>query len=169
MKVVPQGTRINKIRRRNSSQCEMGENRLTRLCVIEIKEREFQYLFKRFFFKFHGLINIQSTLYTLMPNSLQTLLQLVKYIAKNCGGLPWWLSGKESASNAGDVGLIPGQGRSPGDGNDNPLQYSCLGNPMDREAWKGYSPWGHKELDRTQQLSTHAYTSIQTIANESLI
>ena len=38
--------------------------------------------------------------------------------------------------NAGDVGLIPGSGRSPGKGNGNPLLYSCLGNPMDREAWQ---------------------------------
>ena len=42
---------------------------------------------------------------------------------------------KESAYNAGDPGLIPGQGRSPGEGNDNPVQYSCLENPMDGEAW----------------------------------
>ena len=49
-------------------------------------------------------------------------------------GLPWWLSGKESACQAGDAGSIPGSGRSPGDGNGNPLQYSCLENPMDREA-----------------------------------
>ena len=42
---------------------------------------------------------------------------------------------KASASNAGDLGLIPGSGRSPGEGNDNPLQYSCLENPMDRGAW----------------------------------
>ena len=42
---------------------------------------------------------------------------------------------KESAFNAGDPGSIPGSGRSPGEGNDNPLQYSCLGNPMDRGAW----------------------------------
>ena len=40
-----------------------------------------------------------------------------------------------SACNAGDLGLIPGSGRSPGEGNGNPLQYTCLGNPMDREAW----------------------------------
>ena len=46
--------------------------------------------------------------------------------------LTWWLSNKESACNAGDVSSIPGWGRSPGEGNDNPLQYSCLGNPMDR-------------------------------------
>ena len=50
-------------------------------------------------------------------------------------GLPWWLSGKESACNAGDLGLIPGLGRSPGGGHDNPLQYSCLENPMGRGAW----------------------------------
>ena len=41
---------------------------------------------------------------------------------------------KNLSVNAGDVGLIPGSGRSPGDGNGNPLQYSCLGNPMDRGA-----------------------------------
>ena len=52
---------------------------------------------------------------------------------------------KESACNEGDPGLIPGLGRSPGEGNDNPLQYSCLENPMDRGAWLGYSPWAHKE------------------------
>ena len=44
--------------------------------------------------------------------------------------------GKESAFNAGDLGLIPGSGRSPEKGNGNPLQYSCLENPMDREAWR---------------------------------
>ena len=44
--------------------------------------------------------------------------------------------GKSSACNAGDLGLIPGLGRSPGEGNGNPLQYSCLENPMDRGAWQ---------------------------------
>ena len=43
---------------------------------------------------------------------------------------------KESACNAGDPGSIPGSGRSPGEGNGNPLQYSCLENPMDRGAWQ---------------------------------
>ena len=65
--------------------------------------------------------------------------------------------GKESASNAGDLGLIPGWGRSPGEENGNPLQYSCLENPMDGEShgWRslvGYSPWGLKESDRTERL-----------------
>ena len=53
-------------------------------------------------------------------------------------GLPRWLSGKESACSAGDTGWIPGSGGSPGEGHGNPLQCSCLENPMDRVA--GYSP-----------------------------
>ena len=47
----------------------------------------------------------------------------------------WWLSGKESTCKAGDVGSIPGSGRSPGGGRGSPLQYSCLENPMDRGIW----------------------------------
>ena len=49
---------------------------------------------------------------------------------------PWWLSDKEPTCNAGNMNLIPGLGRSPGEGNENPLQYSCLGNPKDRGAWQ---------------------------------
>ena len=48
--------------------------------------------------------------------------------------LPWWLCGKELPANAGDEDPIPASGRSP-EGNSNPLQYFCLGNPTDREAW----------------------------------
>ena len=48
---------------------------------------------------------------------------------------PATLVGKESAYNSGDLGSIPGLGRSPGEGNGNPLQYSCLENPIDRGAW----------------------------------
>ena len=50
-------------------------------------------------------------------------------------GFPGGSEVKASASNAGDPGSIPGSGRSPGEGNGNPLQYSCLENPMDGEAW----------------------------------
>ena len=50
-------------------------------------------------------------------------------------GFPGAHSGKESACQAGDGSSIPGLGRSSGEGNGNPLQYSCLGNPMDRGAW----------------------------------
>ena len=58
--------------------------------------------------------------------------------------------GKESASSAGDPSLIPGLGRSPGKGNSNPLQYSCLGNPVDREAWRVTVHGVIKELEVTK-------------------
>ena len=65
-------------------------------------------------------------------------------------GFPGTSGGKEFSGNAGDPGLIPGLGRSPGEGNGNPLQYSCLGNPMDRGAW--YRQWGPKRAG--QDLAT---------------
>ena len=51
-------------------------------------------------------------------------------------GLPWWLSSEDFACKKGDAGLIPGSGRSPGEGSGSQLQYSCLGNPMDKGAWQ---------------------------------
>ena len=72
----------------------------------------------------------------------------------------WQLSGKEpvcSAGDARDLGLIPGLGRSPGEGNGNPLQYSCLGNPMDKGAWRAALYRVEKESDTTEQLNTHTY------------
>ena len=63
-------------------------------------------------------------------------------------GLPWLLSCKESTCNAGDLCLILGSGRSPVEGNGNPLEYSCLGNPMDRSL-VGYSPEGCESRDTT--------------------
>ena len=53
--------------------------------------------------------------------------------------------------------MIPGLGRSPGEGNGNPLQYSCMGNPMDRGAWRAIVHGGRKELDTTKQLTTHTH------------
>ena len=58
---------------------------------------------------------------------------------------------KESACNAGDLGSIPGSGKSPGEGNGNPLQYSCLENPIDRGAWEA-TVHGLQEWDTTQWL-----------------
>ena len=58
-------------------------------------------------------------------------------------------TGKNLPAILGDPSLIPGLGRSPGEGNSNPLQYSFLENSIDR----GYSPWGHKESDMTEQLT----------------
>ena len=56
---------------------------------------------------------------------------------------------KKSACNAGDLDSIPGSGRSPGEGNGNPLQYSCLGNPTDRGAWRATVHSIAKESDMT--------------------
>ena len=64
---------------------------------------------------------------------------------------------KASAYKAGDPGLISGLGRPSGEGNGNPLQYSCLKNPMDGGAWAGYSPRGCKESDTTEQLHNNYY------------
>ena len=69
------------------------------------------------------------------------MLLLQSYI-----GFPGGSVVKNPPANAADIGSILGLGRSPGGGNGNPLQYSCLGNPMDRGAW---GPWGCRESDRT--------------------
>ena len=78
--------------------------------------------------------------------------EVTKYLATylmTLTGLPWWLSGKESACSAGDTGSILGSGRFPGKGNDIPLQHSFLENSMNRTAWQAtYSPWGHKSRTR---------------------
>ena len=67
---------------------------------------------------------------------------------------------KNPHANAGaarDTGSIPGSGRSPGEGNGNPLQYSCLENSRQRSL-AGYSPGGHKELDETEHARIHTHT-----------
>ena len=67
-----------------------------------------------------------------------------------------WLSDKESACNAGDVGSIPESGKSPGEKNGNPLQYSGLENPMDRETWQatvhGVTRVGHDLASKPQSF-----------------
>ena len=60
---------------------------------------------------------------------------------------------KDSPVNVGDTGLIPGLGRSPGERNSNPLQYSCLENSIDRGDW--WVTGGHKESDTTEHTHTH--------------
>ena len=59
------------------------------------------------------------------------------------------------AGDARDSGSITGSGRSPGGGNGSLFQYSCLKNPMDRRSLEGYSPWGRRNLDMTEWLSTY--------------
>ena len=61
--------------------------------------------------------------------------------------------GKEFACNAGDLGSIPGLGRSSGGEHGKPLQYSCLKNPHEQRSLVGYSPWVHKDSDTAEQLS----------------
>ena len=62
-------------------------------------------------------------------------------------GFPGSSVGKESVCNAGGPGSTPGSGRSPGEGNGNPLQYSGLENPRGQRSLAGYSPWGRKASD----------------------
>ena len=70
-------------------------------------------------------------------------------------GLPGSSVSKETACSAGDLGSIPGLGRSPGEGNDNPLQHSCLENPVDRGAWWATVPRVAKSGTQLKQLSKH--------------
>ena len=69
-------------------------------------------------------------------------------------GVPGGSDGKEPTCSAGDLGSIPGLGRSPGGGHGNPLQYSCLENPHGQKSLEGYSPQGLKESDTAERLST---------------
>ena len=76
--------------------------------------------------------------------------------ARGLGGFPGGSEVKASTCNVGDLGSIPGLGRSPGEGNGNPLQYSCLQNPMDRGAWWATVHEVTKESDTTE----HAHTPV---------
>ena len=73
------------------------------------------------------------------------------------GGIAGGSEGKASACNVGDLGSIPGSGRSLGEGNGNPLQYPCLENPMDRGAW-----WAtvHRVAKSRTRLSDFTFTSL---------
>ena len=75
-------------------------------------------------------------------------------------GFPESSDSKESSCNVGEPGSVPGSGRSPGEGNGNPLQYSCLKNPIGQRSLNlaGYSPWGHKESDATERLTNVGQT-----------
>ena len=80
--------------------------------------------------------------------------------------LPGGSAVKNPSASTGDAGSNPGSGRSPGEGNGNPLQYSCLGNPMDR-GLVGYSPNSHKEPDATEQIhnNDNSYPSLHSFLN----
>ena len=90
--------------------------------------------------------------------SLRFIYLSVKSVLSTCSGsgiilaleihrdFPGGSDSKESACNVGDLGLIPGLGRSPRGGHGNPLQHSCLENPHGQRCLAGYSPWRRKEL-----------------------
>ena len=78
-------------------------------------------------------------------------------------GRPWWLSGKEPACNAGDVGSVPGLGRSPGGGNGCPPQYSCLEDSMDRGAWWATVHGVTNSQTRPKWLNTYKHTNARTV------
>ena len=73
-------------------------------------------------------------------------------------GFPGGSVVKNPTENAGVIGSIPGLRTSRGLGNGNPLQYSCLVNPMDRGVWWGYSPGTCKESDMTEHMRVHTHT-----------
>ena len=85
------------------------------------------------------------------------------------GGFPGGSDGKESASNAGDLGLIPGLGRCPGEGSGYPLQYSCLLNSMERGAWRATVHEVTKSWTRWSCTNTHTHTNKLTLVVYKLI
>ena len=87
-------------------------------------------------------------------------LPILCYLIK-AEGTPWWLSGKESACNTGDLGSICGSGISPGGRNGNPIQDSCLGNPMDRGTWWPTVHRVTKGSDMTYWLKTTTFFIIK--------
>ena len=80
----------------------------------------------------------------------------IKDLVKISLGFPGGSVAKNLPANEGDMGSTPGWQRSPGEGNGNPLQYSCLKNSMDERSMAGYSPWCCKESEMTE----HACNSI---------
>ena len=112
----------------------------------------------------HRHFSPHSVLYC--PYSLMFMCVVIEYsswLSFPYGGFPGGSVLKNLPANAEDMGSIPGLGRSPGEGNGNPFQYSCLGNPMDRGAWQAtYSPRGCKSLghDLATKQQQHSFPSI---------
>ena len=93
--------------------------------------------------------------------SIFSFLQDLKIPMIICMGFPGGSEVKASASTVGDPGSIPGLGRSPGEGNGNPLQYSCLGNPMDRGAWQATVHGVAKSQTQLSNVFFYHYKSCQ--------
>ena len=111
------------------------------------------------------ILYLQTIIFFTVPKFSRNFffLQLIYRFALSYERLSWWYSIKTLAVNEGDAEVrFPGLGRSPGEGNGNPLQYSCLGNPMDRSL-TGYSPRGCKEQDTTEGLNNYYIKNILCI------
>ena len=85
--------------------------------------------------------------------SLEVALDFIFSLVSSVIGLSWWLTSKESACLCRRCEFDPWVRKIPWRRNGNPLHCSCLGNPMDRGAWQGCSPWSHKELDMTSRIN----------------
>ena len=124
-------------------------------------------LYHHFKFYIYGIVFVFDLLYllTLLQSIIisesisvnQHLLCYFGYGYTFSWGLPWWPSGKELACNAGDPGLIFGLGKSPGEGNGYPFQSPCLGNPMDKEAWRGGHNWVNNTFTSSVSLEANGY------------
>ena len=93
--------------------------------------------------------------WTLLLSPVTSTTRLISYVKLHVEGFPGGSEVKVSACNVGDLSLIPGSGRSPGEGNDNPLQYSCPENPKDGEGWWATVQGVHKESDTTERFHFH--------------
>ena len=113
---------------------------------------------------FHQCVPISSPLLQLLAPRLNFLWFWFFFFSKiPCMGFPGGSDGKESTCIAGDLGSIYGLGRLPGVGHGNRLQYSCLENPHGQRNLVGYSPWGRKESDTTERLSS-AHGTMQCLS-----
>ena len=109
---------------------------------------------------FLSLMSISSIQFSSVTQSCPTLINSIpsRFLEgiKTNYIIPGGLDGKESTCNAGELGLIPRLGKSPGGEHGNPLQYSCLENPHRQKSLEGYNSRGCKESDMTkQQHTTH--------------
>ena len=115
----------------------------------------------------HGILQARTLEWVAMPSSRESSQPRhwtdVSYLSLLHWKVGSWVppcssDGKESACNVGGLGLLPGSGRSPGEGNGNPLKYSCLENSKDKEPGGGYIPRDHRESDMTEWLTPLAPT-----------
>ena len=96
--------------------------------------------------------------------NINSRFHLFDIISWSTSGSPPSLVGKEPACNAGDLGSLPGTGRSPGEGNSNPLQYSCLEKPMDKGAWRTIVP-GVTSQTRLRDYTTTTWATSTFFTN----